>query len=202
MSTTVSLNKPPDCFPLPSISSSSCFYSVLHNGPPYDRSRGSGNICLSLSYGFCRRPTRSLCWLLWEPEGLRFLQCHVSLPCFSTQPPCEWHLHLHRHLFSEEVADGLFDFHILRGWINISYFQLDARDQVANGSTIANHALKSRIEPPSVLRSPLNLYQEILWAGIPDALDFIDTEESVLTPLLGECVYVASVFLPPPSLLV
>ena len=108
---------------------------------------------------------------LQEPEGQRFLHYHVSLLCSSKRPRCEWHLHLRCHLFTEEVVDRLFDFHILRGWFNILYFHLGARDQATDRSTITNYVLKGRIELPSVLRSTLNLYQEILRAGLPDALN-------------------------------
>ena len=53
-------------------------------------------------------------------------------------------------------------------------FHFDARDQVADESTIAECVLKTRIDlwiRISVLRSTLNLYQEILQAGLPDAMN-------------------------------
>ena len=61
--------------------------------------------------------------LLQAPSsGLPPEKAHTSSFCgLGRRPTWSWYDLLY-HLFTEEVADGLFDFHIRRGWINIYYF--------------------------------------------------------------------------------
>ena len=94
---------------------------------------------------------------LQGPKGPRFLQWPVRLLWSSKRPPFQWQLYFRGHLFAKEVADGLFNSHILRSWINIHYFHLNAIDLVADGSIIAKYVLKGKIESPSVFCSTLNL---------------------------------------------